>query len=167
MLFTKLDRAMKRTTRGLAYGGAAALLGCVAVTVVDVTLRNFFARSVFGAVEWVQLGVIWAAFLTIPLGFAHGSHIAVDVFVARARRHLRRGIDLVNLLAAVLALSACLWWGLEQARHALATSERTLTAGIPLWLFWLPILVGTGLSALSALAAILVKLAGTPARTEG
>ncbi|MCB1394483.1 MAG: TRAP transporter small permease [Rhodobacter sp.] len=166
MLLEKLDRAMKRMTRLLAYGGAVALLGCVAVTVVDVTKRNFFASSVFGAVEWVQLGIIWAAFLTIPLGFAHGSHIAVDVFLARARLGVRRIVDVANMLAAFLALGACLWWGFEQARHSFATNELTLTAGLPLWLFWLPIMVGTALSALSALVVALIKLAGTTPGTE-
>lgn len=169
MVLVRLDRAMKRATRLLAYGGATALLGCVAVTVVDVAKRNFLATSVFGAVEWVQLGIIWAAFLTIPLGFAHGSHIAVDVFVSRLRNGTRRFLGTINMLAAFLALFACLWWGFEQARHAFENNELTLTAGVPLWLFWLPILVGTALAALSALVAALIKLSGIdpqPATTK-
>ena len=160
MLLERLESGVRLVARGSAYGGALALVGCVAVTVLDVVLRNFFGTSVFGAVEYVQLGVMWAAFLTIPLGFAYGDHIAVDVFVTRAGDGTKRVLKATNMLVAALAMAACLWWGGAQALHALVTRDITLTAGIPLWLFWVPILFGMGLAVVAALVVALRAAAG-------
>ncbi len=165
MVLERTALAIKAITRASAYAGAVALLGCVAVTVVDVVKRNFLGSSVFGAVEYVQLGIMWGAFLTIPLGFAHGDHIAVDVFVARTRDAVKTALRAFNMLLAVLVLAACLYWGGEQAMHALTTRDLTLTAGLPMWLFWLPVLYGIGLSALAALVVMAQALAALrPAR---
>jgi len=151
MPLERVHGAVKALARWSAYGGAAALLACVAVTVVDVTMRNFLQSSVFGSVEIVQLGIMWAAFLTIPLGFARGDHIAVDVFVAQARTSVRDGLRAVHMLFTALAMAACLWWGGAQALHSLLMHEVTLTAGLPMWLYWVPILYGTALSVAAAL----------------
>lgn len=136
-----------------AYLGGVALLICVAITVIDVIMRNFFASSVLGSVELTQLCVMWAAFLTIPLGFAYGNHISVDVFVERAPRPVQRVMSTVNMLIAAIVLACYLYWGGAQALHAFMTREITLTLGIPISIYWLPIIFGTSLSLLSALAA--------------
>lgn len=166
-MFDKLDAALKALARGSAYAGALALLGCVAVTVVDVVKRNFLQSSVFGSVELVQLGVLWGAFLTIPLGFAFGSHISVDVFVGALKDGARRVIGALNMLASALVMLACLWWGGASALHAIATHEVTLTAGVPMWLYWLPLVFGTALSALAALSTALQVALNGPVPRHG
>ena len=143
--------ALRTITKYSAYLGAVCLLICVAVTVSDVVLRNFFTASILGSVEITQLMIMWAAFLTIPLGFAHRTHISVDVFVRAASYKTQRRIAAVNMLFAALVMAGYFYWGGAQALHAFINNEITLTVGIPVWFYWAPILFGTGLSVICAL----------------
>jgi hypothetical protein len=45
------------------------------------------------------------------------------------------------------------WWGGQQALHQIAAGERTLTIGVPIFWYWLPLLYGTSLSVVCALVA--------------
>lgn len=158
-----IERAMtvmRWITRLSAYLGGGVLLVCVAVTVTDVVKRNFLGSSVLGAVELTQLCVMWAAFLTIPLGFAFGSHISVDVFVAMGSERVQTLLMAANMLVAALVMAGFLYWGGAQALHSLMTRELTLTLGLPVWLYWLPIVYGTALSVLAAAVSMLAALAG-------
>lgn len=141
---------LRRVTHLSAYLGSTALLACVAITVSDVVLRNFFAGTIRGALEITQLCIMWAAFLTIPLGFAHGNHISVEVVLSALPRNIKGLMQGLFTLIGAAVLLAYLWWGGAQAVEAFERHELTSTIGIPIWLYWVPVLFGMALSAACA-----------------
>lgn len=138
-----------------AYTGAAVLLLCAAVTVVDIVLRNFFASGVPGIVDLTQLAVIWGAFLTIPMGFAQGSHISVDLLTASFGPLSQRVVTASGLILGAIVMAGCAWWGWQQTAQQVGYGDRSMTIGIPILWFWLPLLFGCTLSILCVVAAVL------------
>jgi TRAP-type C4-dicarboxylate transport system permease small subunit len=136
-----------------AFAAAFALLICVALTVVDIVLRNYFASGITGMVELTQLAVIWAAFLTIPLGFVLDDHISVDLLANALKPQLRLYLRVFAAFTGAVVMAVYAWWGGQQALHQIMSGERTLTIGVPIFWYWLPLIYGTWLSVACALVA--------------
>lgn len=168
MWYVKSLEFLRKVCRYSAYAGALALLGCVAMTVVDVTMRNFFSSAILGSVELTQLLVMWSAFLTIPLCFAYANHISVDFFVMGLGEKAQSVLQAVGTVLAALVMAGYAWWAGEQAMLQITAGEKTLTLGIPIGWFWLPLIFGTVLSLVCAVAVFVNMFAGTfvPARPE-
>lgn len=169
MWYVKLLELLRMVCRFSAYGGALVLLGCVAMTVADIVMRNFLSSSILGVVELTQLMLVWAAFMTIPLSFAYATHIAVDFLAMTLSERARSVLDGIGTLLAAFVMAAYAWWGGEQALHQMGVGEKTLTVGIPMIWYWVPIIFGTTLSMACAVVLFVNMVAGTyvPARPRG
>jgi TRAP-type C4-dicarboxylate transport system permease small subunit len=121
------------------------------VTVVDVVLRSLFKYPIFGTFDLVELFLVALIFLGLPETFRRGDHVVVDV----GDHHVsRRVVALLRVLAALLAvvlLGLMLWYSVVPARDTYVFGDRTLDLGLPRYLHWLPILLGTA-------AAVLIGL---------
>lgn len=150
--------------RWSAYGAAIIMGGCVVMTMVDILLRNLLNSGIPGIVDLTQLTVIWAAFLAIPVGFVLDNHIAVELIFDRLGSVGKAVIRAIGGLAGCVLLLLCLGWGWEQTRLQLEAGDRSMTIGIPMIWYWLPLLYGCALAALCALLAALRSLAGITRR---
>jgi TRAP-type C4-dicarboxylate transport system permease small subunit len=159
--YQNVAHPVRRLAVWSAFLAGVALLACVALTVVDIVLRNFFSSGITGMIELTQLAVIWAAFLTIPLGFALDDHISVDLVVGLLRPRPRQYLRAIAALAGAVVMALYAWWGGEQALHQIVAGERTLTIGVPIFWYWLPLLYGTSLSAVCAFVACINLAFGT------
>jgi TRAP-type C4-dicarboxylate transport system permease small subunit len=65
--------------RLLSHGAAIALLGMVAMNVIDVGLRSGFNAPVYGAYEIVELLLAAAAFFVVAEVFLRDSHITIEL----------------------------------------------------------------------------------------
>ena len=151
-----------RALDGLArlLGGAATLFLCamMMVTVTDVVLRSLFSYPIFGTFDLVELFLVALIFLALPETFRREEHVVVDVV-----DHLvaPRVVALLRVLAAVLAaalLGLMLWHGVAPARDTLRFGDQTLDLGIPRFIHWLPILLGTAVAVLVALMLLARRL---------
>jgi TRAP-type C4-dicarboxylate transport system permease small subunit len=137
----------------LAYAGTALLCGAMLVQIADIATRRTLGFSILGVIDLTQLGVMGCVFLSMPLAFLRGTHVAVefltDLLPAPALRAVKLGGGLLGA-AFMLALA---WYGLLQARIALAQGDKSVTLGIPMILYWAPLLVGTLASAAAGLVA--------------
>lgn len=147
---------------------AAALLGVLAyaaaaiLTVADIVGRRFGA-PVDGVVDLVQLGVLSGAWLVIPYAFLVGAHVGVDLLVELFPRRLKRTLRIATALVAAgllgLMLQAC-WDAFQQQ---VTFGDRSQQLGIPIFWYWVPLLVGVALSIVSALITIVDPPAPGPA----
>lgn len=150
--------------RNLAYriagissiAGAAIMLLCAALTVVDIVMRNFFHGGILGMVDLTQLAMMWGAFLTIPLGFADNSHISVDLLADRLSAPFAKAVNIVAALCAVFVLYFCIRWGWAEAARQVGYGDSSMTIGIPVIWYWIPLIYGCSLSAVCALASMTV-----------
>jgi len=141
------NRVLFAVCRWVAWVGMAFLLGAMAVTVADVILRKIDRAGIFGAVDLVQLMIMGAAYLSIPYGFLSRGHVAVSLVVDAFGR---RATALTDLLAAMLGtalMAAIAWFGFDQARMQASYGDVSLTLGIPMLYYWIPLLAGSALSA--------------------
>lgn len=156
---TKFE-AWNKLIRMSALFGTLILLLCAVVTVVDVFLRNFFANGVPGIIDLTQLAVIWGAFLTIPLGFAQSSHISIDAMVLNLNHRSRALLKVLALVLAAGAMAACFWWGWKEAAKQIGYGDRSMTIGIPVFWYWLPLVYGCLLSTFASIAVLISTVHG-------
>ena len=148
----------------LAYLGMLLLCGAMLVVIADIAARKSIGFSILGTIDLTQLGVMGCVFLSMPLAFLRGTHVGVEFVTDRLPAPLLRALKcVVGLLGAAFML-ALAWYGLGQARIQLAQGDVSVTLGIPMILYWVPLLVGclgsAAAGAIAALAALAPSEAG-------
>lgn len=99
-----IDIVLEWALRVSAWIGWAALCLMLVVGTVDVIGTAFFRRPVLGAFEMAESALAVVMFLGLIHVQARGSHIVVDLAVARLRGTARRLADCLALLGTALAL---------------------------------------------------------------
>lgn len=102
LLLAALDMAV-------AWLLCAAMAVMVAVVGAQVALRYGFNSSIDWADEVARLSFVWSIFLAIALGIKTGSHIGIEVLVARLPALVRGGLARLVALACAGALLLVAW----------------------------------------------------------
>lgn len=137
----------------------ALLVGAMLVLIVDISARKTVGFSILGTIDLTQLGVMGCVFLSMPLAFLRGTHVGVEFLTDRLPAPLLAALRFAGGAAAALFMLALAWYGLGQAAIQLAQGDRSVTLGIPMILYWAPLLVGTFASAAAAAIAAAGALA--------
>lgn len=140
---------MKRITAMLALAGTFAFLVAVALTVVDIVLRSFTNMTVHGLTDIVTLCTMTGALLAIPYGFAHGEHVAIDVFVTRLPAGAQKACTFFAQLLGAVFLTAIAWFGGQQMLTEWGYGDRSQSIGIPMVIYWLPLVAGVAVAAVT------------------
>jgi TRAP-type C4-dicarboxylate transport system permease small subunit len=154
-------RIADRAARWLAYTGMALLCGAMLVQIADIATRRTLGFSILGTIDLTQLGVMGCVFLSMPLAFLRGTHVGVEFLTDLLPAPLLGAVKLAAGLIAAAFMLALAWYGLLQAQIALAQGDKSVTLGIPMILYWAPLLLGTLASAATALIAALGALRRT------
>lgn len=120
-----------------AAGLSKVLIGLyLAVIILSILLQIFFRFVMGSALSWSEeLSVLVFAHLVFvggSLGVREGYHVSVSLFVDSLPQALRRGIDVLVLLAVLVFGAVLLWGGYD---YVSMTMNRTSPAiGYPSWL---------------------------------
>jgi TRAP-type transport system small permease protein len=150
----RLRTVVESVARASSAIAAAALLAMVLALVADVAMANLFNRPITGTFDVVETTLVIMVFLGFPATFLHNGHIAVDVVDHLASAATVRRL---KLLAAVVSLAFLLflaWQMVAPALDAFRFGERKQELGLPLWLLWIPMIVGMLLSAVALLGVL-------------
>ena len=131
------------------------------LTIADVALRAFFNKPIHGTYELIELGLACAIFVALPAVFLRDEHLVVDVVDSLAPRHLVRLLDLFGALCSLLVLGVMIWRMVPLARDMQEFGDVTADLSIPKMVYWIPVLLGVGASALATLVYI-VRWRRTP-----
>jgi TRAP-type transport system small permease protein len=143
----------------------AAMAVMVAVVGAQVALRYGFNSSIDWADEIARLTFVWSIFLAIALGIKTGSHIGIEVLVARLPAPLRSGVARLVALVCAAALVLVAWQSVGVARDQWDELMGAVNASTG-W-FLVPLIVGGVHGALHLLWIALVGPArGTAASAE-
>jgi len=165
-LFRFLHALSGKITWICAWVSIGFLMAAMAVTIVDVVLRwisrgagmvtgEALSLAILGVVDIVQLFILAAAYMAIPYAFAIGSHVGVDIIVQRMTPRMQALIATFAALISAGLMGLILIYCTEQAVLQHGYGDRSLTVGIPIIWYWLPILLG---SALSVVATVLIAI---------
>ena len=158
MVSDPIYRAADRAARVLAYAGMALLCAAMLVLMVDIAARKTIGFSILGTIDLTQLGVMGCVFLAMPLAFLRGTHVGVDFITDGLPSPLLRALKFACGIVGALFMLALAWYGLGQARIQLAQGDQSVTLGIPMILYWAPLLVGSFASAATAAIAAFAAL---------
>jgi TRAP-type C4-dicarboxylate transport system permease small subunit len=134
---------------------AVALMLMVLAIVADVAMANLFNRPISGTFDFVESTLVVLVFMGFPATFLNSGHIAVDVV-----DHFVSPVTVVRLklIAVAMTLPFLLFLAWQMMTPALDTfrfGERKQELGLPLWVLWVPMILGIVLSAI-ALAAVML-----------
>lgn len=165
-LFRFLHALSGKVTWVCAWVSVGFLMAAMAVTITDVVLRwisrgvgmitgEALSLAVLGVVDIVQLFILAAAYMAIPYAFSIGSHVGVDIIVQRMTQKTRALLAAISAILSAGLMYLILIYCAEQAVLQHGYGDRSLTVGIPIIWYWIPILVG---SALSVVATALIAV---------
>lgn len=149
-----ISRRAERLAKTLEHVASAALVVMMMVTVVDVLMRNAMNRPITGAIEMVQIAMIYLVSLAIPQTFLARHHVQVDVIDQMVRKRTLVWLDLLGEICGVALLGVMLWVMVHEARDAHDLGDTTADLFIPVIVLWAPLVIGTACS----VAAVLLLL---------
>lgn len=151
---------MRKFTTFLALLGTFAFLVAVVLTVVDIVLRSVSTMTVHGLTDIVTLCTMIGALLAIPYGFCNDQHVSIDVFTTRMPDLAQRACALLAAVLGLVFLAAVTWFSAKQMWLEWGYGDRSQSIGIPMVLYWIPLIIGLGIAALANLWLIRRILTG-------
>lgn len=141
------NRWLYALSKYVAWVGMLFLLGAIGVTTADVLMRKLDFGGIYGAVDLIQLMVMTAAYLSIPFAFISRSHVAVSVLADMASRRVAALFQLLGAALGGCFMFAIAWFGYDQAVQQAEYGDVSMTFGLPMIYYWIPLLLGAALSA--------------------
>ena len=138
----------------LAALGVLAYCAAALVSVADVIGRRI-GTPVPGVVDLVQLFILAGAWLSIPWGFAVGAHVGVDFLVEKLPHGWQRGLRIAAALTSGGLMALILWKCLGAYQMQAMLGDKSQQLGIPISLYWLPLLIGVAASILAVIPVFL------------
>ncbi len=151
-------KRLSNTTKYVAWVGMLFLLAAMITTTVDVVLRKVDNQGIYGTIDLIQLMVLSAAYLSIPYAFMTKSHVSVSVL---SDMMTLRVAAISQLLATILGfcfMASIAWFGYAQAEMQNQYGDISITLGVPMIYYWVPVLIGAALSAVVTLFVAVEQL---------
>ena len=149
---------VERLARALRWAAMGGLIAMMAITAVDIAMRNVLNQLVNGSVELVSLTIVLVVFLALPETLLRDEQItvdAIDQFASPRWVAVLRASGALVMLGLFVTMIVRM---VSQAADTLVIGDLTTDLKISLFWFWLPILVGTGASVLAILVVVTREL---------
>ena len=144
-------RLADKLALGLAFFGVCVLGLATLALMTDIGLRRSVGVSITGIVDITQLAQMFCIALVLPMSFLREGHVGVDFITdALPPRALAFLKGCVHLLSAAF-LAAIAWYSFKQAGTQISQGDKSQTLGLPIFIYWAPLIVGTVLAALASL----------------
>ena len=141
------NRILYSLTQYTAWVGMLFLLAATLTTTADVIMRKSGNNGIYGAVDLIQLMIMAAAYLSIPYAFMSRSHVSVSILADLASRRTSAFFQFFAALLGTGFMSAIAWYGYDQATLQMEYGDVSMTYGLPMIYYWIPLLFGSALSA--------------------
>jgi TRAP-type C4-dicarboxylate transport system permease small subunit len=119
--------------------GFSMLVACLMLVIASALgMFQIITRFVLEQpAEWseilIRLSLIWMVFMGIPAAFRQGAMVSVDVLYRWSPSKLKRVLDWVVCLAALLLIAIIVWWGWDYALRGQVQSMAGLES---ISMFW-------------------------------
>jgi C4-dicarboxylate transporter, DctQ subunit len=145
---------LRRLSGTLEALAAALLIAAVALNFANVVARYAFGRPIVTAEEILQYANVWIVMLAAAAVTGLNRHLNMDILLQTSRPRLHRALEIgFAALGAGLTLFV-LVQGVRIVMEIHGMGQRSIAAGIPLWLVYLAIPIGFGAGLLFLLRRI-------------
>ena len=129
-LFLKLERG----TTGLATALACAMMTAAAgLGIWQIVTRFVIERPAEWTEVLIRFTLIWMVFLGIPAAFRAGAMVSVDVLYRWSGRRMKRVLDALVAVAALVLVAVIVWVGWDYAQRG---KVQTVTGLEDASMFW-------------------------------
>ena len=126
--------ALERWTTRLSMGAACAMMALAAsLGMFQIITRFVLERPAEWTEVLIRFSLIWMVFMGIPMAFRQGAMVSVDVLYRWSPPKLKRVLDWVVSLAALLLITIVIWWGWDYANRG---KVQTVTGLEDVSMFW-------------------------------
>ena len=109
---------LERWCTGFAMFTACAMLGVAAsLGMFQIIMRFVLERPAEWTEVLIRFSLIWMVFMGVPAGFRTGAMVSVDVLYRWASPRIKRVLDYVVCLAALVLVGVIIWWGWDYANR--------------------------------------------------
>jgi TRAP-type C4-dicarboxylate transport system permease small subunit len=155
---------LKRLTQLMSGFAAVAIAGMIFLTIADIGMKNLLNRPIKGTFELVELLLVFVVFFGFAEVFRSNSNICVDVADQMLSAKHTAVLKAVGGFTSFVFLLLMGWAMLGPAMDTVTYPQWTQETGIPLYAYWMPILVGTALAIVASAAVVCLQLrSNTPA----
>lgn len=124
----------ERWTNAVAMAGAVFMLAVASSLGLFQILTRFVLEQ---PAEWtevmIRFSLIWMVFLGIPTAFRQGAMVSVDVVYRWSPAPIKRVLDYVVSLAALILILVIIWWGWD---YSLRGKVQTMIGLEDVSMFW-------------------------------
>ena len=124
----------ERWTTGFSMGVACLMLAIASVLGMFQIITRFVLEQ---PAEWseilIRLSLIWIVFMGILMVFRQGAMVSVDVLYRWSPPRIRRVLDWVVCLAALVLIAVIIWWGWDYSLRGRVQSMAGLES---ISMFW-------------------------------
>jgi TRAP-type C4-dicarboxylate transport system permease small subunit len=125
---------IERWTTGFSMLMACAMLVIASALGVFQIVTRFVLEQ---PAEWseilIRVSLIWMVFMGIPMAFRQGAMVSVDVLYRWSPPRMRRVLDAVVSVAALVLMLIVLWWGWDYAMRGRVQSMAGLESLSMMW----------------------------------
>ncbi|WP_454908992.1 TRAP transporter small permease [Variovorax gossypii] len=126
--------SVERWTTGFSMLMACAMLVVASALGVFQIVTRFVLEQ---PAEWseilIRVSLIWMVFMGIPMAFRQGAMVSVDVLYRWSPPRMRRVLDAVVSVAALVLMLIVLWWGWDYAMRGRVQSMAGLESISMVW----------------------------------
>ncbi|WP_422086043.1 TRAP transporter small permease [Variovorax sp.] len=126
--------SVERWTTGFSMLMACAMLVVASALGVFQIVTRFVLEQ---PAEWseilIRVSLIWMVFMGIPMAFRQGAMVSVDVLYRWSPPRMRRVLDAVVSVAALVLMLVVLWWGWDYAMRGRVQSMAGLESISMVW----------------------------------
>lgn len=149
---TEFFARFARLAEVLSFIGMLLLTTAMAFSMVDIVGRKTIGFSILGITDITQLLVMACVCLAMPLTFIREGHVGVEFATDALPRRVLAALRFAVSLLCFVFVVALARFAYAQAFLQIAKGDASLTLGIPIVWYWMPLLIGLSLSAVAALA---------------
>ncbi|KKJ76769.1 hypothetical protein WH95_11615 [Kiloniella litopenaei] len=156
-MISNISKYFNQLIKYVTWVAILFLLGAMLITTVDVVLRKINNAGIYGTIDLVQLMIMSAAYLSIPYAFMKKSHVAVSILSERMPEKAAALCQALGMVLCVIFMSAIAWFGFEQAEQQHQYGDISITLGLPMIYYWIPVLTGSVLSAIVSVRLLITS----------
>jgi TRAP-type C4-dicarboxylate transport system permease small subunit len=154
-------RLADRIALGLAFFGVCVLGLATLALMADIAMRRSIGVSITGIVDLTQLAQMFCVSLAIPMAFLRESHVGVEFITDPLPKGWLVGVKAFAHLAGAAFMAAIAWYSLKQAAIQVDQGDKSQTLGLPVAIYWVPLVAGAALSAAASILLAVRDFAGT------
>ena len=127
---------LERWTTSVSMAVACLMLALASCFAIHQIVTRFILES---PAEWtevlIRFSLIWMVFLGIPMAFRQGALVSVDLLYRMSGGRMRRVLDTVVAIAALMLSAVILWWGWDYAQRGRVQSMIGLEGVSMFWAY--------------------------------